>query len=108
MPVDMEEWRREVAHLTALPNVSVKMSGFGFIDRNWTPGQMKPFALELIDLFGPDRVLFASDFPTDRLFSSFAQIMETFADVAAGFGEDERRALFGRNADRVYRLGLGV
>ena len=108
MPVDLAEWRTEIGRLAALSHVSVKMSGFGFIDRAWTRQGIAPFARELIDLFGPDRVLFASDFPTDRLFSSFAQVMETFAEVAAGFGENEQRAMWGRNADRVYRLGLGI
>jgi predicted TIM-barrel fold metal-dependent hydrolase len=109
MPVDgLDQWRAEIGHVAELPNVSVKMSGFGFIDRGWTPASVKPFALELIDRFGPDRVLFASDFPTDKLFASFTQVMETFDDVAAGFGEDERRAMFAGNANRVYRLGLTV
>jgi predicted TIM-barrel fold metal-dependent hydrolase len=108
MPVDMDEWRHEIGRLVALPNVSVKMSGFGFIDRNWTVESISPFARELIDLFGPERVLFASDFPTDKLFSSFDQVMEAFVAVADGFSEDEQRAMWGRNANRVYRLGLDV
>ncbi|QAY76304.1 amidohydrolase [Sphingosinicella sp. BN140058] len=109
MPVDgLDQWRAEIERLTALPNVAVKMSGFGFIERAWKPEAMLPFARELIDRFGPDRVLFASDFPTDKLFCDFAQILETFTEIASGFGDDERRAMFGRNADRIYRLGLGV
>ncbi|MCH8686187.1 amidohydrolase family protein [Pedomonas mirosovicensis] len=109
MPVDgLEHWRQEVARLAELPNVFVKLSGFGFIKRDWQPEDMKPFALEVIERFGPERVLFASDFPTDKLFSSCGQILETFADIAAGFSEDERRDMFGRNANRVYRLGLDI
>lgn len=109
MPVDgIEAWREDVARLAALPNVFVKMSGFGFIDRAWTPVGIRPFALELIDLFGPDRVLFASDFPTDKLFSPFDRILETFVDIASAFSDDEQRAMWGRNADRVYRLGLEI
>ena len=53
-------------------------------------------------------MLFASDFPTDKLFASFAQVTETFVEVASEFGEDEQRALFAGNANRVYRLGLAV
>ena len=109
MPVDgIEHWRQEVARLAELPNVFVKLSGFGFIKRDWQPQDMKPFALEVIERFGPDRVLFASDFPTDKLFSSCGQVLGTFADIAAGFSEDERRDMFGRNANRVYRLGLDI
>jgi predicted TIM-barrel fold metal-dependent hydrolase len=109
MPVDgLDHWRSEIVRLTALPNVFVKMSGFGFIDRAWAEEGILPFALELIDRFGPHRVLFASDFPTDKLFSSFERILTTFHTVASAFADDERRAMFGRNADRVYRLGLGL
>ncbi len=107
MPVDgLDHWRKEVEHLTGLPNVFVKMSGFGFIDRNWTSEGMKPFAHELIERFGPGRVLFASDFPTDKLFSSFEQILSTFSEISGDYSDDEQRAMFGRNANRVYRLGL--
>jgi predicted TIM-barrel fold metal-dependent hydrolase len=109
MPVDgLDPWRREIAQLTDLPNVFVKMSGFGFIERAWRPEGMKPFALELIERFGPDRVLFASDFPTDKLFCSFGQILDTFAGIATGFSEDEQRDMWGRNANQIYRLGLDI
>jgi predicted TIM-barrel fold metal-dependent hydrolase len=109
MPVDgFEHWRAEIGRLTALPNVSVKMSGFGFIDRDWWMDSIRPFALELIERFGTDRVLLASDVPTDKLFSSVSYIFDTFADILADFSEDEQRAMLGRNANRIYRLGLDL
>jgi predicted TIM-barrel fold metal-dependent hydrolase len=109
MPVDgFEQWRTEIGRLTALPNVSVKMSGFGFIDRSWRMDSIRPFALELIERFGTDRVLLASDVPTDKLFSRFGYILDTFTDILADFSENEQRAMFGRNANRIYRLGLDL
>lgn len=107
MPVDgIQEWRAQIDHLAHLPNVSVKLSGLGFIDRDWTPTGMVPFALELVDRFGPERVLFASDFPTDKLFCTFERIATLLSEVGARFSDHEKRAMFGRNADRVYRLNL--
>jgi predicted TIM-barrel fold metal-dependent hydrolase len=103
---DLSLWRHEVQRLIALPNVSVKMSGFGFIDRHWTPATIRPFARELIDRFGPQRILFASDFPTDKLFSSFDQILRSFSEIAADYSGDDQRDMFGRNANRIYRMGL--
>jgi predicted TIM-barrel fold metal-dependent hydrolase len=103
---DLGIWRHEVQRLTDMPNVAVKMSGFGFIDRDWTPEGMRPFARELIDRFGPQRVLFASDFPTDKLFSSFDRILTSFGAIASEYSEDEQRDMFGRNANRIYRIGL--
>jgi predicted TIM-barrel fold metal-dependent hydrolase len=70
--------------------------------------QARAYVVEAIDLFGTDRAMFASDFPTDKLFGSFAQHLDAYAAITADFSEDERRALWGRNADRIYRLGLGI
>jgi predicted TIM-barrel fold metal-dependent hydrolase len=104
----LADWRRGMRALAALPQVSVKLSGLGFIWRDWTFERVRPLLLEAIDLFGTDRCLFASDAPTDTLFAPIDRYMEAYHAVTADFAEDERRALFGRNADRVYRLGLGV
>ena len=64
--------------------------------------------LATIDLFGVERCMLASDFPTDRLFAPFDATMAALADAVADFTENERRALFARNANRIYRLGLDV
>jgi predicted TIM-barrel fold metal-dependent hydrolase len=103
-----EEWRTAMKLLAALPNVAVKISGLGFVFRPLDPAAVRARVLGTIDLFGTDRCMFASDFPTDRLFGGFDETMDNYAQAVADFGEDERRALFARNANRVYRLGLDV
>jgi predicted TIM-barrel fold metal-dependent hydrolase len=113
MPVDTDEagkalWRAGMTALAALPQVNVKLSGFGFIHRQWTEDQIRPYILEAIDIFGTDRCMFASDVPTDKLFGSLDRHLSAYASITAGFSEDERRDLFGRNANRLYRLGLDV
>jgi len=105
---DAAEWRTGMALLAALPNVSVKVSGLGFAVRPWNAEKARSRVLETIDVFGTDRALFASDFPTDRLFASFEATLGMLAAAVADFGESERRALWGRNANRVYRLGLDI
>ncbi|RDE07222.1 amidohydrolase family protein [Sphingomonas aracearum] len=102
------DWRRGMAALAALPHVAVKLSGFGFLKRNWQAADILPFLAETVDLFGTNRCLFASDVPTDKLFASVDQTMETLGRFAAGFSEDEQRDLWGRNANRLYRLGLDL
>jgi predicted TIM-barrel fold metal-dependent hydrolase len=97
-----------MAALAALPQVAVKISGFGFVRRPWSAEEARPWILETIDLFGPERCLVASDFPTDRLFGTFDSTLGAYAGIIAAHSEDERRAMWGRNADRVYRLGLGI
>jgi predicted TIM-barrel fold metal-dependent hydrolase len=101
-------WRYGLKALAASPHVAIKLSGVGFIYRDWTIERIRPFLLEAIDLFGTERCLFASDSPTDKLFAPFDAYLEAYHAIVADFSEDERRDLFGRNANRVYRLGLDV
>ncbi len=107
-PDGLGDWRRGMTALAALPQVSVKLSGLGFVWRDWTFQRVRPLLLETIALFGTERCLFASDAPTDRLFAPIDRYMEAYHTVTADCSDDERRALFGRNADRVYRLGLDL
>ncbi len=107
-PDGREHWRTGMAVLAALPQVAVKISGFGFVQRPWTADDARPWVSEAIDLFGTDRCLVASDFPTDRLFGTFDATLDAYATIIAGCSEEERRAMWGRNADRIYRLELGV
>lgn len=100
------DWRRGMAALAAMPHVAVKLSGMGFIRRDWTKENVASFIRETIDLFGVERCMFASDTPTDKLFGSIDRYMESYHAIVADLPEAERRALFGGNANRLYRLGL--
>lgn len=106
MPVDRakEEWLQGMSLLSSLPHVSVKISGFGFIDRQWNYAEMSALVLQTIDLFGTDRVMFASDFPTDRLFNDFAQAFDAYSRIALSFSESEACAMFAENAERIYKI----
>lgn len=113
MPVDTDEagkdlWRSGMRALAASSHVAVKLSGFGFIHRNWTIDQIRPYLLEAVDIFGTSRCLFASDFPTDKLFGSFDKHLDAYSQIVSSFSRDERRDLFGRNAVRIYRLNIAV
>ncbi len=100
------QWRVGMAALAALPQVVVKASGLGFVDRHWTLERMQPLLHETIDLFGPGRILFASDFPTDKLFADYDRCLGALDAAAAGYSDGERRAMFAGNAARFYRIGL--
>jgi predicted TIM-barrel fold metal-dependent hydrolase len=103
---DPEEWRSGMRLLAALPHVSTKVSGLGFCFRPWDRAKIVPRVRETIEIFGAARAMFASDFPTDRLFASFDATLGTYADAIHDFTESEKRALWGGNANRIYRLGL--
>jgi predicted TIM-barrel fold metal-dependent hydrolase len=109
MPVDrhaagLAEWRAGIRLLAAEPNVAVKISGLGMMDWAWTVDSLRPFVLETIAAFGTDRCMFASNFPVDRLYSSFDRLFDAFDEIVTEFSADERRALFAETARRLYRL----
>jgi len=103
---DPASWRAGMKLLAALPHVSVKISGLGFCFRPWDRRRVRARVRETIEIFGTTRAMFASDFPTDRLFAPFNATLETYAGAIADLSEDEKRAVWGGNANRIYRLGL--
>jgi predicted TIM-barrel fold metal-dependent hydrolase len=103
-PAGLEVWRQGMRQLAERPNVSVKVSGLGMSEPNWTADSIRPLVLETIDIFGTDRSMFASNFPVDRAFSSFDVLYDAFKSITAGFSDSERRALFHDNAERIYRI----
>jgi predicted TIM-barrel fold metal-dependent hydrolase len=104
LPEEIELWKKSMKLLAASPNISCKISGLGMGDWKWTVDSIRPFVLQAIEAFGVDRCMFASNFPVDKLFSSYDDVFNAFKSVTHDFSPDERRALFHGNAERVYRL----
>lgn len=95
---NLEEWKRAMALLAACPNASVKISGLGNVQSK------REVVLATIELFGPQRAMFASNFPVDSLRGSFDSIFSGFDEFTRDFSAAERRALFHDNAVRIYRM----
>jgi len=109
MPVDRDQegltaWRDGMQRLAAEPNVVAKISGLGMVDHHWTGASIRPFVLGTIEFFGVDRAMFGSNFPVDRLYSSFDTLYGAFENIVASFSENEKDKLFHDNARRAYRL----
>ncbi|MCL4149782.1 UNVERIFIED_CONTAM: hypothetical protein GTU68_044084 [Idotea baltica] len=100
----MDAWRRGMKKMAERLNISVKITGLPMTDWNWTTASLRPMILETIDMFGVDRCMFGSNFPIDRLHSSFDTLFDAFREVVSDFSADEQAALFHDNAARGYRL----
>ena len=92
--------------LAALPNVWVKISELGLADRAWSRSDNVPIIRETIDIFGPDRALFASNFPVARMRVDYDSWIGAVNEALEGAGPDEREKVFSRNALRVYRVAV--
>lgn len=109
LPTDRDDaglkaWRDGLALLAARPNLSCKISGLAMVDRAWTPHSLRPFVLRVIETFGVERCLFASNFPVEKVHGSFDAFYRAYDTITADFTEAERALLFGGAAARIYRL----
>jgi predicted TIM-barrel fold metal-dependent hydrolase len=100
----LDGWRRGMRVLAVCPNIAVKISGLGMFDRQWTVGSIRPFVLETIDLFGIDRCMFSSNFPVDKMMSSYDVLWSAFKEITEVLSEGDRLKLFHDNGARYYRL----
>jgi predicted TIM-barrel fold metal-dependent hydrolase len=100
----MNEWRRGMRAVATRSNVFVKVSALGTTDHHWTAESIRPFVLETIDMFGPERAMFGSNFPVDSLYSSFARLYETFDLLTSDFSEEDRQSLFSTTAMTAYEF----
>jgi predicted TIM-barrel fold metal-dependent hydrolase len=109
MPVERDDagialWRSGMKALAACDNVVAKISGLGMVDHGWSEASIRPFVLETIEIFGPDRAMFGSNFPVDRLYGSFDALYGAFEAIVVGFSEAEQAKLFHDNARLFYRI----
>ncbi|MEP3279425.1 MAG: amidohydrolase family protein [Stappiaceae bacterium] len=97
-------WRNGMRALAALDHADVKISGLGNTVPDWNENKIRDYVLETIDIFGVERVSFASNFPTDKQFSDMPAIWNAFDRITSAFTGEERDALFAGNARRIYRI----
>ncbi|WEH38390.1 amidohydrolase family protein [Streptomyces sp. AM 2-1-1] len=100
-------WADDLRALAALPHTVCKLSGLvtEADPRRWRDQDLRPYTDVLLDAFGPDRLMFGSDWPVCRLAASYPQVLRTASTLTADLSEDERDAVFAGTATRVYRLG---
>jgi L-fuconolactonase len=105
-PGSIQPWERDLRRLAALPNTAGKLSGL-VTEADWTRWQvadLRPYADAALDAFGPDRLMFGSDWPVCTLAASYGEVLQAARDLTADLSGAEREAIFAGTAARVYRL----
>jgi len=110
-------WRRGIATVAACPNVIIKLGGvgqlrFGFdwhtrdqpIGSEELAAALSPLMHYCIEQFGPDRCMFESNFPVDKISYSYNVVYNAFKRLSKGYSAAERAAMFHDTAARVYRI----
>jgi L-fuconolactonase len=111
-------WRSGLALVAQCPNVNLKLGGIGMprIGFDWhtrdkpigseeLASSMAPLMSYCIEQFGPDRCMFESNFPVDKVSFSHPVLFNAFKRFSKGYSAAERAALFHDTATRAYRIG---
>ena len=97
-------WRRAMTRLAREQNVVTKLSAFGtFIHRN-DAGHIERMVRDAVAIFGPRRCLFGSNFPIEKLWTTYRDLLAAFLAATGRFDAADRAAIFEGNAMRTYRI----
>jgi L-fuconolactonase len=102
----LDPWRELLQKLATLPNVCCKVSGliteadWG----HWHPSQFSPYLDVVLEAFGPDRVMFGSDWPVALLAGTYQQVFNLVREYVAPLGAGIEAGFFGGNAVNFYQL----
>jgi L-fuconolactonase len=95
-------WASAIHGLAALPNVTCKLSGVHTSPAR--AGGLRPYYETVLAAFGPDRLMFGSDWPVSTLAATYRQVYDVYRELTAGLSTGEQNAIFELTARRVYRL----
>ena len=117
--VVLSAWREGIATLAKYPNVVMKLGGvgqprYGFdwhtrekpIGSEELAEALSPLMTYCIDQFGPERCMFESNFPPDKVSYSYNVMYNAFKRMTASYSVSERAAMFHDNAVRVYNIDV--
>jgi L-fuconolactonase len=104
-----ERWAAGIRDLARRPHVTCKLSGVvtEVRDPDWTPELIRPCYETVLDAFGPDRLMFGSDWPVCLLRCPYTAWVDTVRDLIRDLSPTEQSAILGLTACRVYGLSTG-
>lgn len=97
-------WRGAIGQMARAPNITMKISGLGMCDNRWTLESLRPWVLACIESFGTARIVFGTNWPVDRMYSSYPDIVNAYRAILGGFSTAEQSAMLSGNAERLFRL----
>ena len=104
-PESLGPWATAITDLSNAPNVVCKISAVASAsDPQWTLHSIRPWIEGCIDAFGPERCMFATNWPFDRPWSKYVELVDAYRQVVSGLSLPEQRDVLQGTAERSYRL----
>jgi L-fuconolactonase len=105
---DIADWQGDIARLAERPNIVCKLSGLATeAARDWKIADLRPAVEQVLNFFGPQRLLWGSDWPVIDLAGGYEKWFAAAEASLAGLSADKKAAIFGGNAARVYLAKRG-
>lgn len=103
-PENFSQWRSGMRKLAELPHTICKVSGFGMFDKRWSAQSVTDQFQVVLDLFGPERIAFGSNFPVDSLAATYQQVWARFTQLAGSLAQGEVDSVHAGTAEAFYRI----
>ncbi len=104
----LEQWKSGMASFKDVDNAVIKISGLGMGDQmagsNWTIDSLRPYVLGCIEAFGVERSFFGTNWPVDKMYSTYGELFTAYRELISEFSDDEQQALLSKNAEKYYRV----
>jgi L-fuconolactonase len=98
-----DPWRVDLAAVAARPNTTCKLSGLvSQAGPGWSPAQLRPVVDHIVECFDPTRLLWGSDWPVSTAAATYQGWLEAAVTLTKNLGVNDRTAIFGGTATRVY------
>ena len=102
-----DDWAPGMARIASETNAYCKLSGLVTEAlENWSVDDLRPYTDHILERFGPERVVWGSDWPVCLLRATYDQWAETTDQLLSGLSDEDRAAVLGGNAIRFYRLNV--
>jgi L-fuconolactonase len=105
---EIADWTALMEPFRPLTHVTCKLSGM-ITEANWadwTPSDLEPYVHRAVDIFGPDRLLYGSDWPVCLLAGQYGEVKNALEEALPPLSLQERDKVFGGNAIRIYGLDV--
>ncbi len=105
---EIGDWKRQLKQLAGHENMFCKISGMVTEAdwKNWKEEDLWPYLDAVVEIFGPDRLMFGSDWPVCLVASSYERWLKLVKDYFSRFSNQEQEKVFAKNASSFYKLDL--
>jgi L-fuconolactonase len=103
---EFRDWANQLRPIAAFKNVYCKLSGL-VTEASWSDWKvhdLRPYVDHVLDLFGPERMMFGSDYPVCLLAASYERVLHSFFELLKELNDADRNRIFAQNAIDFYRL----